>query len=140
MKSKGPPYNVVHGRPNSEPPPYVEAIFANHFTFGGNPELLRHMLENAGLVSRLEKDQHGRPSMSFGKSAGSLEDNPGIQNLFPLLNRVGLKFSYDQSSPMAPSGIMATLQEREVLNAAYEEIAWAGPGMWFVTIHDVKAA
>ncbi len=140
MKPKGPPYNVVHGRPNSEPPPYVEAVFANHFTFGGNPELLRQMLEKAGLISKLEKDRHGRPSMSFGKSAGPLEDDPGIQNLFSLLNCAGLKFSYDQSSPAGPSGIIAALQEREVLNAAYEEIAWAGPGKWFVTTHDVEAA
>jgi len=138
MKRKGPPYKVVRGQPGETPPPYIEAVFKDYFTLSGDADQIHENLKKAGLIDSLKKDLLFRPCFKFYHYPRPDAENAEIQKLFIALNAVGFKFASDYKSPASPSGIMMELQDMNVLDAPFDEIAWSNPREWQITTYEVE--
>ena len=132
------PYRVMRGDVGQKAPPYVAAVFSGHIVLKGEPVALAAILAKLELSGLPQEESVHIPFSPAGPyPAGPYEDNRVLQDLFGRLNAAGLKFAFN-NTPSSPSGIMMALQERGVVGAPFEEIAWQEPRRWFVTVHDVE--
>ena len=127
------PYRVMRGDVGQKAPPYVAAVLDGRIVLKGESVALAAILAKLELGGLPQEDNVHIPF----PPAGPHEDNRVLQDLFGRLNAAGLKFAYN-NTPSSPSGIMMALQERGVVGAPFEEIAWQEPRRWVVTVHDIE--
>jgi hypothetical protein len=111
------------------PPLYVSYIFKDYVRLEGDTSKILDLVSKTKYQDRVFHDQYG-VNIRFTPS-NSISSKSDLLDLLQWLNKHNVLFSMDRG--WGPSEIMQEFQERGFIKDTFVEIAWKGPGQWFIT-------